>query len=412
MGINTIVMLLTGVLLTGLAGTAIAQDANVVPKMPRGPELGWKGHPIRVGDGRGGWKYKQGELQFLHVRTGKAAVFGEVKAFGLAQMDNGEVLFLGSWNNNKTEVPIIAFSKDQGDTWSDWHLIPGVSGRPMMLAYLGKGDLTFQTGDRYYSHDYGRTWTDKVTIQLSSNGRFWGVEGNPLVEFNSEGEVTRMAEIGYNYPPGSYPVEPSDAFIRWSNDRGRTWVDESQPAAWKWQDTYENKTYKRSISEGSLVRAKNGWLIAALRLDMPAKWIASSNDNMEGIAVSISKDDGKTWSPMKTIYRAGRMHPHLLRTRNGDLVMTYVMRQDAAPDGESYASYRRGCGAVVSKDNGLTWDVSRQYALDEFEFATAEEGIMALACGHTFSCLLDDGRILTAYSNYPTGAVVLIRWKP
>jgi hypothetical protein len=36
-------------------------------KMPRSPDLGWREHPIRGGDGKGGWRYQQGEYQFLHA---------------------------------------------------------------------------------------------------------------------------------------------------------------------------------------------------------------------------------------------------------------------------------------------------------------------------------------------------------
>jgi hypothetical protein len=96
--------------------------------------------------------------------------------------------------------------------------------------------------------------------------------------------------------------------------------------------------------------------------------------------------------------------------------MIYVMRQDIAPDGIHYASYRRGCGAFVSRDNGLTWDLTREYRLHEFDFATshegsAHEGIGALACGHTCSTLLGDGSILTAYGHYISKGIALIRWK-
>ena len=44
------------------------------------------------------------------------------------------------------------------------------------------------------------------------------------------------------------------------------------------------------------------------------------------------------------------------------------------------ASYRRGCDAVISHDNGRSWDVDRMY-------------------------------VLTAYGNYKN-AGALIRWKP
>lgn len=72
-------------------------------------------------------------------------------------------------------------------------------------------------------------------------------------------------------------------------------------------------------------------------------------------------------------------------------------------------------GALVSRDNGFTWDLSRELRLHEFDFATAKEGahegIGALACGHTCSTLLKDGSILTAYGHYISKGIALIRWK-
>ena len=79
--------------------------------------------------------------------------------------------------------------------------------------------------------------------------------------------------------------------------------------------------------------------------------------------MSVSKDNGQTWSPLKILHRGGRMHMHFLKTPDGALVMIYVMRRDIAPDGIHYASYRRGCCALVSRDNGLTWDLSREHRL-------------------------------------------------
>ena len=87
--------------------------------------------------------------------------------------------------------------------------------------------------------------------------------------------------------------------------------------------------------------------------------------------------------------------------------MTYIVRQDIR-DGR-LASFRRGCEAVVSRDNGLNWDLAHKYVLDSFEFS---DGVpYALACGHLYSVLLDDGYIITAYGNYVCKGACLIKWK-
>jgi len=378
-------------------------------------QLGWKEHFIRQGDGKGGWLLKPAEYRFLHHPEG-----GLVLSFGLAQMDNGEVIFLGSRTHGKEQYAVFAIGRDGGDSWSEIQDLPDAVGRPMMLAYLGNGRLTFETeaGNlRYFSSDYGRTWTEKIPKQLTVGGKEWNGEGNPLVEQDARGLVTRMAEIGFTFPD-NYRVElPVQPLLRWSVDGGRTWTNETAPKEWQWEAVYRGKIYHRGVSEGSLARAANGWLVAALRPDMPPEYYADPdkqsgrdyNDSVEGIAVSISRDDGKTWSPMNFLFSAGRHHCHLVRMPNGDLVMTMGVRVDVREG--KLASYRRGCDAVVSRDNGLTWDTERRYVLDEYEFYDGSRWFNG-ECGHLYSTLLDSGQILTTHANYLTRGASLIRWKP
>jgi len=381
-------------------------------KTARGPELGLKEHYFRVGDGQGGWSLRKGEFRFLHAVGDNVCPYT-----GPVQMDNGELILLAVRGLGRAEMerPTVAFSQDRGETWSDWQVVPDAQGRPTMLAYLGGGNLTFSAQPvRYFSTDYGRTWSDRIAIPPGEEGGIWGTEGNPLVERDRSGNIV-LAEVGWSRLDG-WPVSPLRNYIRWSRDGGRTWTDQTSSAQWRWVDTFEGQTYQRGSSEGSLIRADNGWLVAGLRMDMPARWIASRNDNYHGFGISISQDDGRTWSPVKAIHRGGRMHGHFAKLGNGDLVLIYVMRQDIDPDGLHYASYRRGCGALVSSDHGLTWDLTREYRLHEFDFATGSEtddkGIGALACGHIGSALLDDGRILTTYGHYLSKGAALIRWRP
>jgi hypothetical protein len=287
---------------------------------------------------------------------------------------------------------------------------------PLPDALLGKGRLTYKSGwikgRRYFSNDYGRTWEEPIVDPPVSNGAGIGGEGNPLVERGEDGKI-HIAEIGYNLggPDRKYDVrKPEHGFFRWSHDGGRTWTDEVNPKNWYWDDSHNGKTWTRGISEGSVVRAKNGWLVASLRTGIPARGVDGPHtDQLEGTGISISKDNGKTWSKINFLYKTGRMHGHLLRMPNDDLVLTVTVRADVEQG--MLLSYRRGFEAIVSRDNGVTWDLDRKYILDEWEFYTALTPGAGQA-GHLCSALLDNGSILSIHNNYLTMGITLVRWKP
>jgi len=386
------------------------------PDSHGGLSEGWRPHHIRQGDGEGGWVLKPAQCRILRYREK-----GWTAGFGLARMDNGEIALLGICDPGKSlwygggqgEKTLIAFSTDRGETWSDLDPIPGLTGRPMMLAYLGEGNLTFVSeGIRYFSSDYGRTWPERVEVPKAANGGPWHTEGNPLVERDQRRSVIRMAEIGYNFGPGGRwsPRKPLPTFIRWSCDGGRTWTDEVEPPPWRWMDNFKGETFTRSGDEGALARAPNGWLVAALRTTVPPRYLdGPHDDSLTGTGISISRDDGKTWSVVKELYDAGRHHATLSAMPNGDILMTITVRADIQ-DGR-LVSYRRGCEAIVSHDNGLTWDLEGKYILDEWEFFDSFNPVSA-QCGHLCSVLLDDGAVLTAHNNYLTMGITLIRWHP
>ena len=392
--------------------------------------LSWCEHWVYRLDGSGGRIGQPATFRFLPSHHNQM-----VFPWSMAKMDNGEVAVAAvacemtklqspSGVPNVPKQTVLAFSSDQGATWSDYVEVEGCESRPMMLIYLGNGELSFMTSFeasgncRYYSKDFGRTWTERVTLDLAPDGLPVSSEGNSLVEYDDNGIAIALAETGQTMrkgPDGHYECR---GCVRWSHDGGRSWDRFQWPKVWQWQDTHDGQTYERGVGEGALVRAANGWIVAAMRTDMPARFMPLRHDNFEGVAVSISKDDGETWSPLKVVLDLGRHHMNLMRLPNDDLVMAVIRRLDFSND--RLASYRRGCDAVVSHDNGLTWDVEHMYVLDEFsaictprELPTHWKGYkwFSTICGHLGSVALDDGSVLTIYGNY-RNAGALIRWRP
>jgi len=392
-----------------------------LPSFARGD---WQAHTIRQGDGKGGWIVRPAQRQVLKHPDSEHTM-----PFGLVQMDNGEVAFICSREKANPKggrifEPNIAFSKDGGATWSAFQAIPGTTGRPQLLEWLGGGRISFITEvfdkagkpQRIFSNDRGRTWKEIIDHPPTKKGLGFGVEGNGWIDRDDKGNAKAILELGYHWEPGKrFPKDDTTVVFRRSVDGGKTWIDEVAPPQWKFTVEHKGKKWLRGVSEGAIVRAANGDLVAALRTDMHPKYLdGPHDDSLEGTAISISKDNGKTWSDLQFLFEAGRHHANLQRMPNGDLVCTLVVRDDIregkSKDG-ALTTRRRGCDALISKDHGKTWNLDRRYELDGFEFLRKDGFWVDGVCGHIGAVALKDGHVLSVYGNYPVGAV-LIKWKP
>ena len=385
--------------------------SDQLPATPSRDQLGWRDHWVLQHDGAGGQIGHPAAFRFL-PRHGERPVF----PWGLAVLDNGTWAMAGvagSMTLAQSNRTVVGLSGDEGASWR-YVEVPECSTRPMLLAYLGGGVLSFMSSwsdagnFRYYSRDYGHTWELGERLPPAPDGTQMDCEGNALIDRDAAGNATLVAETGQTVSKGPLPQNPCCGCIRWSRDGGRTWGPVSWPREWVWYDRFAGERVERGVGEGALVRAANGSIVAALRTDMPARYIPLHYDNFEGTAVSISKDEGASWTPLDFVFGPGRHHATLLRLPNDDLVLTVIRRLDFGAG--DLATHRRGCDAVVSHDHGVTWDLEHRYVVDDFA-ATGEERWYEVACGHQFSVSVGDGSILTTYGNY-RNAGALIRWRP
>lgn len=103
------------------------------------------------------------------------------------------------------------------------------------------------------------------------------------------------------------------------------------------------------------------------------------------------------------------MGSHLARLPNNDLVLTMIVRDDVR--NRELVTQNRGCDALVSHDNGLTWNLDRRYVLDAWPFYDPNKWYNG-ECGHLYAIALRDGSVLTEYGHYLKKSAVLIRWTP
>jgi hypothetical protein len=395
-------------------GSLAVLDRSLSPykvKLVRDVDRGWKTHTIRRGDGRGGWTIDAAEHRFLHIELGERVV-----PVALERFDDGRIVLFCAWHDGRRQRPVMLASEDQGATFGDWRTIAGVVGFPSMVAYAGKGDVSFEAGDtRYFSADGGRNWfinwKFRSDVPLAPNGGPWLNRGQPLVERQTNGEI-HLAAAGYNFgPPGSTfdAAKPSIAYFRRSVDGGRTWLEAHSPPTWTQDIWHEGGRYARCVAGGSLIRAVDGAIVAALRGNVPVPLIDRGTNAFEGLAVSRSLDNGQSWSPLNVLYPAGRTFGHFVSLPDERIALIYVLAENIGDDMQ-YADFNRGVEAIISDDDGQTWPLDQRIVLDAWPYVTADRTVNFAS--YAASTLLDDETILTAYAHSPTGGIVLVKWKP
>jgi hypothetical protein len=307
---------------------------------------------------------------------------------------------------------VILLSDDRGATWTVAGTCPA---QVSNVGYLGGGRVRLgahRSGASGYelvqcgSDDYGGTWKTRVVPGISWGGAFYQW-GDWLVDRDRRRRPVRVVEPGYAAGPDGKGCK---AILRLSADGGLTWPEEILPKTWNGQRAFH-------VNEVTLCRAANGTLVAACRCDRQE--FAGKVDFYSGLGVSLSKDDGRTWSKMRFLYDYGRHHASLAVLPGGEIVMAYVVRLGGLDetrrelDAEGFPQW--AVEAVVSRDHGETWDTGSRYVLARWSGMAGVQD--------TSTVLLPDGTLLTAFGGGARGeqdAVIsgppidigLVRWKP
>ncbi|MCP4641810.1 MAG: family 10 glycosylhydrolase [bacterium] len=286
----------------------------------------------------------------------------------------------------------VLFSDDHGATWSDPRQIlfddagKGIDALGVGLTYLGNGTVLFVTGDsRWVSDDFGETWKKLSAIALTCDGKPWYMWDPIWVDRDPDtGNIVRLIETGYTvHKPPEVEEMHQQGHIRFSTDLGKTWTESIKVPQWK------------GVDEVALIRAANGDLVAAGRTDIPPSKEGEWIDHFEGISVSFSRDDGRTWSVIEKLYDWGRHHPSVVLMSDGRIVMTYVVRKGYVDTPDGLPQF--GIEAIVSADNGRTWDLDHKYILHSWAGSRKDENKWWPSSQATSTVLLPDGSLLTAF---------------
>ena len=280
-------------------------------------------------------------------------------------------------------VPYLTFSDDAGATWTQPRLIrPDATRGLANVCYLGNGRLIITGTEperRFFSSDYGQTWPRSIPIIQLAKGAKRYDPGDIFVDRDPKtGEIVRLISVFYEVQKDS---GRNQAYIHFSKD-GITWTQDVRVPQWL------------GFNEVLLLRAANGDMVAALRSELHERYIGRI-DHFEGLGISISKDNAKTWSPVKMLYGWGRHHQSLVLMPNGDIVMTYVVRVGYPPAANRNPQF--GVEAIVSHDNGGSWDMDHIYVLHEWVGHLLGTSYWGASPQITSTVLLPDGDLLTIF---------------
>ncbi|NLR56828.1 hypothetical protein HGH93_01855 [Chitinophaga polysaccharea] len=302
-------------------------------------------------------------------------------------------------NGNNNSQRVLVSSTDQGTNWSSRTQFP--IGKPIGLTYAGNGVLySFEDNFKkafYRSTNYGASWVS-FSNPDTTNIFPW----NPLLVSNDNGiqQITETGYRQYNPPFDSNPNYYSLPYVRSSINQGTTWSVPRAIPNWKY------------FNEVSLVVAPNGDWVAALRKDVdrtqfPHSSYPNNFDNYSGLAVSISKDKGATWSNPQVLFSYGRHHASMLVLNDQHtILMTYAVRVGGARNGiddnfsnspDGYPYY--GIEAILSTDNGATWNINKRYIISRWKgnLPLTNPNYCYRSCQSTSTVQLPDGTLLTAY---------------
>jgi hypothetical protein len=375
---------------TGLTSALVMLSAvsNCSPALALPPQGAWKDHTLYQLNGLGPPRKLPARLKTLSENWS-----GRTQLAYLAYMPEKKRILLHCHRAaGEMAGALLLESADLGETWSEpRYMHTDANGAPdgdasNGLTYLGDGRLISASETYWFSDDYGQTWGGRTKVPKSSDGKEMYVWDPMLVDHDpATGAVVRLAETRYK-EVGTYgvPGYTCQSCIRCSTDGGKTWGDELAPPEWL------------GCNECVLVRARNGDIVAILRQNFRGRYAQLWHDNYCGMAVSISQDNGRTWSPRQVLFDWGRMHSSPVLMPNGDIVVTYLVRRGYpnTPDG-SRPQY--GIEAVVSHDNGRTWDLDHRYLLYIWTGAiSSRDPYMDMSTGcNTSTVVLPDSSLLT-----------------
>ncbi len=300
-----------------------------------------------------------GFVRWEHAVRSRCGGRGNYKP-GMARMPDGKLVIAVCRDNKETDPAKRFFiihvyeSRDGALSWQEIGITPLYGKEPAMAA-LPDGTLVMTAQGGFFadtdnpnsaiaranvmpvsrSRDGGVTWeTFIVTGATDAEGKYADYPRNLSVE--ADGSVTMVRALRNDWwaKGGGSP----NLQIANSKDGGETWEYSEGMVDWDYC----------GFGEVSTIKLRNGKMLAALRTQTPG----TDGEGFETTFLTESMDDGAHWSKPRPMLANAEVHAYLTELSDGAILA-------------SYSNYHLPWGsfAVISKDEGRTWDLDNPIQL-------------------------------------------------
>lgn len=317
----------------------------------------------------------------------------------LVRFDDGELLcapFLSHLHEECTppmreEHIVFLSSGDDGRTWRE--VGPRIPGREARLQLLADGTLV--TTCHLLGYDLNNTGTCLMGFRRSTDrGRTWETQWMTVEDLQPGAKQVLVSRNVLEMPDGSillgvssyWPGDVSFPCRNWffrSTDSGKTWSEKMPVTV-----DYGSPINIPFFSETDMHRFASGRIMCLSRFNARyPKRDTTAPPGLEGgthLRIFSLDESTMTWTEEGEFLDYHNVHPQLLELRDGRLLCSYGVRY-----------FPFGAQAVLSADEGRTWDVDHPYIISWFSWNSS--------CGYPHSVEMPDGSILTAYTTrrYP-----------
>ena len=304
--------------------------------------------------------------------------YGDDRDMGICYLGNGKLIV--SWF---TEAPANYMDQIQEYDWFEpkdkaicWGFSEAWKTLPKEVYENVAGSFVMM------SDNYGVTWSEPVRIPLAAPHGMNVCKDGTLVML---GNMLYNDSYSYVNENGEEVRPPITCYV--SRDGGFHWELQGEVPNGIADDGAEVTPWE--MFEPHVCELPDGRLMGAIRVH------SEHNKELSTTFITISEDQGKTWSAPKGLGVDG-MPPHLMVHSSGAILCSYSCR----------TSGKRAERVCVSYDNGATW--TEDYMIDN----RMRQDFCDM--GYPATVELDDGSLLTVYYQEAEGewwtSVLCAKW--